>query len=268
MALTAKLSKGTLHAACRLQWGMLGAHRSSRVFHQRKLLVGADQCALDHVAAEGEELPDLRQEHNRPGATSATPLNSWPMHARGRACSGGSQVHAAAAQHAWGTPSRQAAHLVRADNGVEVADQQVAVELLGRELHPRRMRLRPLQVSTRHNSPVSLRSAQHAGQGISTHAWGPQARQTHMWGGRGSRTSTEGGCMESAVLAVFSMAASSAEEVSALAVACAALTGALSAGAGGSTVGSAAGGFAASGGLKKTGKGDPPIGDPFTSTLS
>ena len=75
--------------------------------------------------------------------------------------------------------------------------------------------------------------------------------------------------MESAVFAVFSNAASSADDVSALAVACAALTGALSA----ALEAAAAAGFSAaaaagSGGLKKTGKGDPPIGDPFTSTLS
>ena len=73
--------------------------------------------------------------------------------------------------------------------------------------------------------------------------------------------------MDSAVFAVFSRAASSADEVRALAVACAALTGALvAAAAGAGATGSLA--AAGSGGLKKTGKGDPPIGDPFTSTLS
>ena len=85
------------------------------------------------------------------------------------------------------------------------------------------------------------------------------------------RTSTEGGCMDSAVFAVFSNAASSADDVSALAVACAALTGALSAaalGAAAAAAGFSAAAAAGSGGLKKTGKGDPPIGDPFTSTLS
>ena len=74
--------------------------------------------------------------------------------------------------------------------------------------------------------------------------------------------------MDSAVLAVLSRAASSAEEVRALAVACAALTGPLLAAAGAGAGATGSFGAAGSGGLKKTGKGDPPIGDPFTSTLS
>lgn len=73
-------------------------------------------------------------------------------------------------------------------------------------------------------------------------------------------TSTEGGCVASAAFAVDISAASSAEDA---AIAVSNIDGACSV-----AVDVAGCSAAGSGGLKKTGKGDPPIGDPFTSTLS
>lgn len=75
-------------------------------------------------------------------------------------------------------------------------------------------------------------------------------------------TSTEGGCSASAAFAVDISAASRALDA---ATAESTMEGGCSVVADVAVGCSAA---AASGGLKKTGKGDPPIGDPFTSTLS
>ncbi len=75
-------------------------------------------------------------------------------------------------------------------------------------------------------------------------------------------TSNEGGCNASAAFAVDISAASRAlDAATAESTMESGCSVAADAGLGCSAV-------AASGGLKKTGKGDPPIGDPFTSTLS
>ena len=89
-----------------------------------------------------------------------------------------------------------------------------------------------------------------------------------MLGGRGP-TRMELGCRERAALAVDSTVPSAAVTDG---TAC--MPPGVNAAAGWAgdlgVPAAAAGGSAAagSGGLKKTGKGDPPIGDPFTSTLS
>lgn len=85
-------------------------------------------------------------------------------------------------------------------------------------------------------------------------------------------TSTDGGCRERAALAVESTVPSAAVTDGTAGMPPGMEATAGPAGAGGVPLGALeeAGGSAAagSGGLKKTGKGDPPIGDPFTSTLS